>query len=84
MVLPDFGAVLLIAIALTAIFDRYFAAPGERRKLWSFFTVILLASWLGGTFAPPFGPTAWGVSWMRFLGVAIIAGLLLGSWRRRR
>lgn len=84
MVIHDFGAVLLFAIAVTAVFDRFYAPPGQRRKLWTFFAGTLLASWLIGALTPPYGPSAWGISWLRFLVPAVLAAAALGLRRRGR
>lgn len=64
-------------------FRRYSSADSAARvpwtAIWTFVLVLFLASWAGGLWISPFGPVLFGVSWLPFIFVAVIFGLLLAA-----
>lgn len=65
---------LIVALVLSVLFAlanrRGFQRPGF---LW-FFLIIFLATWTGGIWSRPYGPTLYGIHWLPF----VLAGLLFG------
>jgi hypothetical protein len=68
---------LIIAIVLSVLFAlatrRGFQRPGF---LW-FFLVIFLATWTGGVWIRPFGPTLFGIHWLPFVLAGLVFSLFL-------
>jgi hypothetical protein len=50
---------------------------GRRTGLIWLFLVIFLATWAGGIWLKPFGPTLWGTHWLAFLLVGLVVFLFL-------
>jgi hypothetical protein len=68
---------LIIAIALSVVFAlatrRGFQSPGF---LW-FLLIIFLATWTGGLWIRPFGPTLCGIHWLPFVLSGLVFVLFL-------
>jgi hypothetical protein len=77
MVLPDFTFSLVIALLLSLFFAAIIRRRGPRAGFFWFFVLILLATWAGGIWARPLGPSLWGVNWLSFLIVGLIVALLV-------
>ncbi len=85
MIVADLLIALAIAIILTMIFMPQWrkyqpsgTLAGLAGFLW-FFVLIFLASWLGGVWIPPVGPSIWGVYWFPFLMMGLLFALLLAA-----
>lgn len=77
MVITEFLVSLVIAVLLTGLF--MLVTRGDRRRtglIW-LFLIIFLATWAGGTWLRPFGPSLWGVTWLAFLLVGLVIVLVL-------
>ena len=74
---------ILLSIVLALILAAVLVGPGSRRAPgpgagFIFFLVILfLVTWAGGVWVHPIGPPLGGISWIGFVAVALIFGLLL-------
>ena len=55
---------------------RQATKPRKTGLVW-LFLMIFLATWAGGTWLKPFGPTLWGIHWLAFLLVGIIIVMFL-------
>lgn len=75
--LSEFLLALFISLVMTLVF-----AVGFRRRNWKasaafYFLVLFLATWAGGLWAAPAGPTWQGVFWIPFLIAGLVFALLL-------
>lgn len=43
------------------------------------FAILFLAIWAAGLWLQPFGPTAWGVSWVPLVIVGLVVSLLIAA-----
>jgi hypothetical protein len=77
MVIPDFTFSLVIALLLSLLFAAIIRRRGPRSGFFWFFVLILMATWAGGIWARPLGPSLWGVNWLSFLIVGLIVALLV-------
>lgn len=75
---------LLMAAVLTVIVTMVFRRHRHTVDAVVFFLVIFLATWGGGLWLRPYGPTAYGVYWFPFLVVAFIVSLILITFIPRR
>lgn len=79
MFFADLVAALLVALLVWAIFAFAFRRPGPFAGVWVAFFLIFLAAWIGGAWANPIGPAAYGVYWLPFLFFALLFALLLAA-----
>ena len=77
MFFVDLLLALAVALLLSAIFSAVFHTRGPWGIWWIFLLVIFLATWAGGLWLTPFGPTVFDVTWLPFLFVGLIVTLLL-------
>ena len=77
MVIPEFSISLIIALILTGLYMLVRRGAGPGTGLIWLFLVIFLATWAGGTWVRPFGPTLWGIHWTAFLLVGVVIVLFL-------
>jgi len=68
---------VLVAAVLSAIFAYGFRKSGPWFNVFIFFIIVFLASWAGGIWLSPFGPSIWGAHFFSFLIVGLIFALLL-------
>jgi hypothetical protein len=71
-----FLCALLVAAGLSAVFIAVF----RKRDPWGsllFFIANFLASWAGGLWFTPLGPSVGGVYWLPYLIVGVIFALIL-------
>ena len=68
---------LVIALVLTGIFGLGFGRYGMGTTLAVFFIIVFFATWAGGVWILPFGPTIFSISWASFLIVGIVVSLIL-------
>lgn len=79
MLFTHFILATLIAVLLTF---GIVALTGMRRPwtgLLPLLLIILLASWAGGIWIPPFGPLLWGITWLPFLLSGLIVALIFAA-----
>ena len=79
MLFGEFILALLLAVLLTAILVGPLgrSGPGPWAGVLFFLALTFLFTWAGGVWLRPIGPAAWGVSWIGFLIVALLVGLML-------
>jgi hypothetical protein len=76
---------LLISVSVAVLFvpllgwRRPGGDEGALMAFLFFFFLIFLAALAGGMWIRPVGPTAWGVSWLGYLMVALVVALLLAA-----
>lgn len=77
MIFGDF----LIALIISLFFTIVLAASGQKHRSWQkiiiIFLIILFASWAGGIWITPVGPSFLGIYWLSFFIVALISALVL-------
>lgn len=79
---------LLIAVSISLILSALFVLATRRRGrrtglLW-LFLIIFLATWAGGVWLKPFGPTVWGIHLLAFLfaGLFVLSILAIAAPQR--
>jgi hypothetical protein len=77
MVIPEFSISFILAVLLTGLYMLVTWGAGRRTGLIWLFLIILLATWAGGVWLKPFGPTLWGIHWLAFLLVGLVVFLFL-------
>ena len=87
-ILFAFVAAVIFSLLLAGLFGWRHpsgAATGAGEAILFAFIVLFLGAWVGGIWLAPFGPTAWGVSWVPFaLAALFVMFLLLAVAPRRR
>jgi hypothetical protein len=81
MILMDFVFALVVALILVMIFAVIFKIRPPGFGVAAFFVTVFLASWAGGVWMTPLGPTGWGAYWLPFLLVGLMVALLLAAVR---
>ena len=61
MDIPEFSVSFLLAVILTGLYMLATRGAGLRTGLIWLFLIIFLATWAGGIWLKPFGPTLWGI-----------------------
>jgi hypothetical protein len=84
MIFMEFLIAFIFALILSAGFVLVLHRSGPRSGFFWFFLLVFLATWAGGIWLSPFGPNLWGVYWLPFLGVGLVAVLLLAAFAPRR
>jgi hypothetical protein len=84
MFFPEILTALVVALVLSLVFAL--VTPGEKKKtgLFWLFLILFLATWAGGVWIRPFGPTLWGIHWLTFVLVGILVALFLALSAPRR
>jgi MFS family permease len=77
MVIPEFFASFTVAVIVTGVYMHVTREAGQRTGLIWLFLIIFLATWAGGIWLRPFGPTVWGIRWIVFLLAGLIIVLFL-------
>jgi hypothetical protein len=72
MVIAEFAFSLVIALMLSVGFVLLTQSRRKRQGFRWLFLLIWIATWAGGVWLRPFGPSIGGVHWLQFL----IAGLI--------
>jgi hypothetical protein len=77
MVLVDWVFSLIIAGLVTLLYVSITRKAERKRGLFWLFLLIFLATWAGGIWLKPFGPTLWGVHWLAFVLIGTIVALIV-------
>ena len=80
----EFFVALFIAILVSVVFSFALRRRIPRRGFFWFFLILLLATWAGGMWIGPLGPTFRGIYWLPFVLVAILVGFFLFAVAPRR
>lgn len=75
----DLIIALIIALILSTIFVFGFRRRGPWPNFFFFFIIIFLATWAGGLWLTPIGPSIGGVFLLPFLLVGAVFALLLAA-----
>jgi len=67
---------LAVAFFMSALFIMATRRYGRRKGFFWLFLIIFTATWAGGIWIIPFGPTLMGVPWLVFLLVGLIFVLI--------
>jgi hypothetical protein len=74
---------IVFAVGISLVFTVIFAGLFRRRGPWSnvfvFLAVIFLASWTGGVWLAPIGPSLYGVYWVPFVILGFLFALILAA-----
>ncbi|MFW5805207.1 MAG: hypothetical protein ACOCVX_01645 [Bacteroidales bacterium] len=79
MVFPiiiSFVFAIVFAVLLPSLFRR--DGPGPWQGILFYFLIIFLFTWAVGSWISPFGPVAYGISWMGYLFIAFFIMILIG------
>jgi hypothetical protein len=77
MIILEVLIALTISLLLSSVFALATRRGGRRTGLFWLFLIIFLATWAGGIWLRPFGPTLWGIHWLAFLLVGLILALII-------
>jgi hypothetical protein len=83
MLLLELLAALMVASVLSGLFVVANRKRSLRKGLFWLFLVLFLATWAGGVWMKPFGPTLWGIHWLSFLFVGLVVALILAVAQAR-
>lgn len=75
----EFVIAFIVAMALSLIFVYGFRRKGPWTNFYIFFLIIFLATWAGGLWITPVGPSIRGIFWLPFILVGAIFALLLAA-----
>lgn len=83
----DLLVALVVGILLVGVFTAVFGRPRawavDDGPAWAgilaFFAIIFLTAWAGGRWVRPFGPPLFGVIWLPYLIMGLIALLLIAA-----
>jgi hypothetical protein len=71
----------LIALIIALFFTTILAVSGKKHRTWkkviTIFLIMLFASWAGGIWITPVGPTILGIYWLSIFVVALILALIM-------
>jgi Ca2+/Na+ antiporter len=79
MLILELLVALLVSLVLSAVFALATWKRGKRKGLVWLFLIIFFATWAGGVWMRPFGPTLWGIHWLAFLLVGVVVALILAA-----
>ena len=72
----EFLISLVVALVLCVIFALVTRSKARRTGFVWFFLFVLVATWAGGVWIRPFGPTLSDVRWLQFLVVGLLVVLM--------
>jgi hypothetical protein len=77
MFFSHFLTALVTSLVLGSFFALLFRGRTPAGNLYFFILIVLLASWAGGLWMPPLGPSWGGVPWGTFFLSGLVFGFLL-------
>lgn len=75
---------LVVALVASVLFGFALRRRIPRTGFFWFFLICFLATWAGGIWIGPFGPSFKGLYWLPFVLVAVLVGFLLTALAPRR
>jgi len=72
----EFLISLVVALVLCVIFALVTRRKARRTGFVWFFLFVLMATWAGGVWIRPFGPTMGDIRWLQFLVVGLLVVLM--------
>jgi hypothetical protein len=80
----EFLVALSIALLVSVLLGFALRRRIPRKGFFWLFLILLLATWAGGMWIGPFGPSFRGIFWLPFLLVAVLVGFFLAAIAPRR
>jgi hypothetical protein len=77
MIILEVLTAFSVALLLSGVFALATRRGGRRTGLFWLFLIIFLATWAGGIWLRPFGPTLWGIHWLAFFLVGLVLALII-------
>ena len=75
---------LIVALLVSVLFGYALRRRIPRKGFFWFFLILLLATWAGGMWIGPFGPSFRGIFWLPFVLVAVVVGAFVAAIAPRR
>jgi hypothetical protein len=75
---------LLVALLVSVLFGLAMRRKMARKGFFWFFLIVFLATWAGGIWIGPLGPSFRGIYWLPYVLVAIVVGFFLAAVAPRR
>ena len=82
--MAEFFVALIVALLVSVLFGYAQRRRIPRKGFFWFFLILLLATWAGGMWIGPFGPSFRGIFWLPFVLVAVVVGAFLAAIAPRR
>ena len=82
--MAEFFVALIVALLVSVLFGYALRRRIPRKGFFWFFLILLLATWAGGMWIGPFGPSFRGIFWLPFVLVAVVVGAFLAAVAPRR
>ena len=82
--MAEFFVALIVALLVSILFGYALRRRIPRKGFFWFFLILLLATWAGGMWIGPFGPSFRGIFWLPFVLVAVVVGAFLAAVAPRR
>ena len=70
---------LIVALVLSSLIALATRREGKRTGLFWFFIILFFATWAGGIWVKPFGPTLFGIHWVMYILIGLIIALILAA-----
>ena len=80
----EFLVALSIALLVSVLLGFALRRRIPRKGFFWLFLILLLATWAGGMWIGPFGPSFRGIFWLPFVLVAVLVGFFLAAVAPRR
>lgn len=77
--MTEFFVAVIVALLVSVFFGYALRRRIPRKGFFWFFLILLLATWAGGMWIGPFGPSFRGIFWLPFVLVAVLVGFLLAA-----
>jgi uncharacterized membrane protein len=77
MLIYDAIAAFVVALIVSALFVLFTRRRGRRTGFVWLFLIVFLATWSGGVWIEPIGPSLWGIYWISFFLVGIVVALIM-------
>jgi hypothetical protein len=78
MILKDFFFAAATSLIVCSIFVIATRRSIRRSGFMWFYLIVLIATWAGGVWLRPFGPSLGNVRWLQFLIIGLLIVLLFG------
>ena len=82
--MAEFFVALIVALLVSILFGYALRRRIPRKGFFWFFLILLLATWAGGMWIGPFGPSFRGIFWLPFVLVAVVVGAFVAAIAPRR
>ena len=82
--MAEFFVALIVALLVSVLFGYALRRRIPRKGFFWFFLILLLATWAGGMWIGPFGPSFRGIFWLPFVLVAVVVGAFVAAIAPRR